>query len=77
MTDGMDAQNVVQFFSETNAIVANAKAQLAGLSLELLGVALARLGETMEGEEDTHGGVAVETPDVGAGALGPGDFLHA
>ena len=31
----------------------------------------------MECFEDAHGGVAVETGDVGAGALGPGDFLHS
>jgi hypothetical protein len=77
MVDGMDAEGVVGFFGKADAVVADAEAQLAGLSLELLDVALARVGEAQECGEDAHGGVAVETADVGAGALGPGDFLHA
>jgi hypothetical protein len=73
----MDAEGVVGFFSEAEAVIADAEAQLSGLSLKLLDVALAGLGEAMERGEDAHGGVAVETADVGAGTLGPGDFLHA
>jgi hypothetical protein len=77
MADGMDAEGVVRFFRETDAVVADAEAQLAGLSLELLDIALTGLGEAKECGEDAHGGVAVEAADVGAGALGPDDFLHA
>ena len=77
MTDGVDAEGVVRFFGEADALVTDAEAQLAGLSLELFDVALASLGEAKECGEDAHGGVAVETADVGAGALGPDDFLHA
>jgi hypothetical protein len=73
----MNAEGVLRFFGEADAVVTDAEAQLAGLSLKLLDVALASLGEAKECGEDTHGGVAVETADVGAGALGPGDFLHA
>ena len=73
----MDAEGVVRFFRETDAVVADAEAQLAGLSLELLDIALTGLGEAKECGEDVHGGVAVEAADVGAGALGPDDFLHA
>ena len=73
----MDAQGVFRFFGEANAVVANAEAQLARLSLELFDVAFASLSETMERREDAHGSVAVETADIGSGALGPDDFLHA
>jgi hypothetical protein len=47
MEDRMDAQGAARFFGEADAVVADAKAQLAGLSLELLDVALVGLGETM------------------------------
>ncbi len=77
MADGMDAQGAAGSFCEADAVVADAEAQLAGLSLELLDVALVGFGKAMECFEDAHGGVAVETADVGAGAFGPGDFLHA
>ena len=77
MADGMNAEGVVGFFGKADAVVTDAKAQLAGLSLELLDVAFASLGEAMERGEDAHGRVAVETADIGAGAFGPGDFLHA
>jgi hypothetical protein len=77
MTDGMNAEGVIRFFGEADAVVADTEAQLAGLSLELLDVALASLGEAKKCGKDAHGGVAIETTDVGAGALGPGDFLHA
>jgi hypothetical protein len=76
MTDGVDAEGVVRLFGEADAVVTDAKAQFAGLSLELLDVALASLGEAKERGEDARGGVAAETAYVGAGALGPDDFLH-
>ena len=59
------------------AVVTDAEAQFAGLSLELLDIALGCLGETKECGEDAHGGVTVEPPDVSAGPFGPGDFPHA
>jgi hypothetical protein len=77
MADGMDAEGVVRFFGEAHAVIADAETQLARLSLEFFNVALAGLGEAMQYSEDAHGGIAVETADISAGALGPGDFLHA
>jgi len=77
MADGMDAQGVVRFCGEADAVVADAEAQLAGLSLEFFEVALARFGEAKERAEDAHGSIAIETADVGAGALGPDDILQA
>ena len=44
----MDAEGVVRFFRKTDAVVADAEAQLAGLSLELLDIALTGLGEAKE-----------------------------
>jgi hypothetical protein len=73
----MNAEGVVRFFGEAHAVIADAETLLARLSLELFNVPLAGLGEAMQYGEDAHGSVAVETADVGAGALGPGDFLHA
>ena len=73
----MDAQDVIRLFREANAVVANAKSQLARLSLKLFDVALASLSEAMERGKDAHSGVAVQAANVGAGAFGPGDFLHA
>ena len=78
MTDGMNAEGVIRFFGEADAVVADTEAQLAGLSLELLDVALASLGEAKKcGKDAPSKVVRIETTDVGAGALGPGDFLHA
>ena len=65
------------FFGEANSVIADAEAQFAALSLELLDIVLACLGETKERGEDAHGGVTVEPPDVSAGPFGPGDFPHA
>jgi len=71
-----ERQHIVGFFREADAVVTDAEAQFVGLSLKLFDVAVASLGEAKECE-DAHGGVAVETEDIGAGALGPGDFLRA
>ena len=76
MADGMDAQGVVRLLGEADAIVADTKAQLARLSLELFNVALASLGKAVQHGENAHGGVPIQAANVGAGALGPGDF-HA
>jgi len=59
MADGMDVQAIVQFLGEAHTVVADAKAQLPGLSLKLLDVALASLGEAMERSEYAHGGLAI------------------
>ena len=55
MADGMDVEVVVGFFGKAHAVVANAKAQLAGLPFEFLDVALASLGEAMKHGEDARG----------------------
>src|SRR5271165_4552285 len=73
----MDAQNVLGFLGETDAIVAHSKTQFTRCSLQLLYVALAALGETKKRSEDAHGGLPVQGADVGPGALGPEDFFHA
>src|SRR5947209_16944058 len=65
MTDTMDAQGTGRFFGEADAVVADAETQLGGLPLELFDIALVGLGEAMERFEDAHGGVAVETADIG------------
>ena len=77
MTNGMDAERVRGVFGEAQAAVADTQAQFAGFSLKLLDIAFARLGETVERIEDTHGHLAVQTADVRASALRPDDFFHA
>jgi len=76
MADGMDAEGVVRFFREADAVVTDAEAQFARVSLELLDVALIGLSEAKESLEDAHSSKAVEAADIGAGALGPGDLFH-
>ena len=77
MSDGMNVQCVVNFFCEAHAIVADTKAQLVHLALEFFNIAFAGLSESLEREENTHSSIAIEAADIGAGPLGPGDFLHA
>lgn len=77
MTDGVDKKDIAGFLGKADAVVADPKAQFAGLSPELLNVTLAGLSEAMECGEEAHSGVAVETADIGAGALGPDDSPHA
>jgi hypothetical protein len=57
MADGMDAEGIVGFFREADAVVTDAEAQFVGLSLKLFDVAVASLGEAKERGEDAHGGV--------------------
>src|SRR5271157_1693404 len=45
-------------------------------SLKRLHVALARLGEAVQGGKDTHGGRLIEAADIGFGQLGPNNPLH-
>jgi hypothetical protein len=77
MTDGMNAQGVAGFFGEADAIVANAEAQFAGLSLELSHITLAGLRKPVERGKDTHGGVSIQAANVSARVLGPSDLSHA
>jgi hypothetical protein len=64
MEDGVDVESAGRFFCEANAVIANAEAQLDGVAFELLDVALAGLGEVMEGSEDAHSGLAVDAADI-------------
>ena len=73
----MDAQSMVRLFGEANAVVAYAKAQLVGVSLELFDVSFSGFSESMKCCKYAHGRVAVEAADIGPRAFGPGDFLHA
>lgn len=65
------------FFGEADAVVADAESQLARVSLQLLDVAVARLGEAVETGEDAHGGVAVDAADIGACRYDKEDLLHS
>jgi hypothetical protein len=64
-------------FGEANAIVANARAKVMGLGVQLLNVALASLREAVESRQDAHGRLAVDLADVGACRNGKDNFLHA
>ena len=77
MADGMNAQDGAGFVGETDAVVADAEAQLAGLSLELFHIAFAGLCKPMERGKDAHGGGPVQAANVGAGVHGPSDLPHA
>ncbi len=72
----MDDEGVVGFFGEANAVVSDAKAKLFGVALEFLNIALASLGEAVEGGENPHGVGAVDATDIGAGRRRPVDLLH-
>jgi hypothetical protein len=73
----MDEQGVRRFFGKTNAVVADAEPQFAGIALQFLDVALASLGETVESGKDAHGRIAINLADIGARWNGKDDFLHA
>lgn len=76
MADGMYDQRILRVFDEAYAIVANAKPKVLRFALQLLDVAFARLGEPMEGSQDTHCVHTVDTTDIGAGRGRPLDPLH-
>ena len=63
----MDDEGVVGFFGEAEAVVADAEPQLFGVALQLLDVALASLGEAVQGGQNPHGVGAVDAADIGAG----------
>lgn len=77
MADGMNVEDIARFFGEAGAVVANAKAKLAGLALELFHITFADLCKPMERGKDTHSGVPIQAANVGAGVLGPCDLPHA
>ena len=73
----MNAEGVGMLFGETHAVVADAQAQLAGLSLEFLHIAFAGLGEAVQRGEDAHGSLAIDTANVSLSGDGKDNFLHA
>ena len=77
MADGVDDEGVLRLFGEADAVVADAEAEFFGVALQLLDVALAGLGEAVEGGENPHGVGAVDAADIGAGGGRPVDQLHA
>jgi hypothetical protein len=74
---GVDVEGVRRFFREANAVVADAEPQLAGVALQLLDVALARLREAVESREDAHCRIAVDLADISACRKGKDNSLHA
>ncbi len=76
MSYGVDVESVLGFFGEADAIVSDAKAQLAGVALQLLDVAFARLGEAVDRGEDALGGIAVDAADISACWDGKKYLLH-
>jgi len=74
---GVNQEGVWRFFSEADAVVADAKPQFAGVALQPLDIAFARLRETVESRKDSHGGVAVDPAYIGACGDCKDDLLHA
>jgi hypothetical protein len=75
--DGVNVEGAGRVLDEADAIVADAQAQIVGVALELLDVALAGAGEVVERGEDAHGGVAVDAAHIGARGWGEDDLFHA
>lgn len=75
--DGVDAKRVGMLFGEAHAVVADAQAQFAGLSLEFLHIAFAGLSEAVQRGEDAHSGLAIDTANVSLSGDGKDNFLHA
>src|SRR5258708_36135133 len=65
MEDGVDAESVGMLFGEAHAVVADAQAQFAGLSLEFLHIAFAGLSEAVQRGEDANSGLAIDKANVG------------
>lgn len=76
MSHGVDEEGVLRFFGEADAVVADTQPQVTGVTLDLLDVAFAPLGEAMESGEDAHGGVAIDAAEIGARRNGKDDLLH-
>jgi len=73
----MDKESVRRVFREADAVVSNAKAQLAWVALQLLDVAFTRFGEPVESCKDAHGGVSVNAAEFSPRRDGEDDLLHA
>ena len=73
----MNEQGVRRFLGEANTVVADAKAQLGGVALQLLDIALAGFGEAVESSEDAHRHIAINLPNVGSRGSSKDDLLHA
>ena len=73
VADGVDDEGVLRLFGEADAVVADAKAELFGIALQLLDVSFAGLGEAVESGKNPHG---VGAADIGAGWGRPVDQLH-
>ncbi len=76
MEDGMNVQGAAGFLRETDAVIADAEAQLTGFSLELFYISFAGLRKPAERGKDTHGSVSIQAANVSARVLGPGDLSH-
>lgn len=63
-------------FGEAHAVVADAKAQFAGFSMDLLDIAFAGLSEAVQRGEDAHGSFTVDVPNVSLSGDGKDNFLH-
>ena len=76
MSDGMYEKSFGRFFGESDAIIADAEPQFAGIALQLLDIAFAGLGKAVESRQDPHRSVAVDPPDIGSGRIGKDNLLH-
>ncbi len=65
MQNGVNEDGSGRLFVEADAVVADAKAEFAGVALQLLDVALASAGEAIESGENAHGSLAVEVGESG------------
>ena len=77
VADGVNDEGVVRLFGEADAVVSDAEPEFFGVALELLDIALAGLGEAVQGGKNPHGVGAVDAADIGAGRGRPVDQLHA
>lgn len=65
------------FSTKRTRIVTDAQAQIVGVALELLGIALASAGEMVQRGENAHGRVAVDAAHVGVRGWSEDDLFHA
>jgi hypothetical protein len=76
MPYGVDLERILGFVSEADTIVADPKAQLTGVSPQLLDIPFTGRREPVESGEDTHGCSAVDPAEVSARGGSPNDPLH-
>jgi len=77
VVDGVNSESVGMLLGEAHAVVADAQAQFAGLSMELLDIALTGLREAVQRGEDAHSGLAVNAANVSLRGDGKDNSLHA